>query len=572
MSEKELEKLLKAGETETVEFKERLNESFYKTISAFANTKSGTILLGVDKKGSIIGVELSDEFLENLTNRIVNKLSVYPDIETLSIKGKRVLIIKILRAGYPVSYEGRYYERVGNTTREMSQQKLQALILSRSPWDFIAGNFPLEEIDAETVNQFIRLAVDKKRLTDISLNEPINLILQKLGLLIDEKLTNGAILLFGKNPQKYFINLCVRIGRFKTETTIIDDKWAKGNLFKQIEETINIIRQHMSVRYEIKDFQREDIWDYPIPAVREAVMNALIHRDYFNIANFTLIKVYDDHIWFTNPGGLPEGITIEQLKKPHSSVFRNPLIAKIFYLAGYIEQYGSGTVRMVQWMKEAGLPEPEYKEEMGGFSVYFYKDIYTEGNLRKMRLNERQIKAVMYVKEKGRITNKEYQEITMVSKPTATRELTRLVDMNLLEQQGVTGKGTFYTLKKGSQRAQTAHEGLAKGSNDNQFTREMTYKRIKGILEEFVGGRKESITINHVIGQIKSAATHGILNVGDCDNLIKQVDVEIKEGKLFPYGPLSKEEMLKRLEGIKREFKRIKWDKNETGRPRKGSR
>jgi hypothetical protein len=100
----------------------------------------------------------------------------------------------------------------------------------------------------------------------------------------------------------------------------------------------------------------------------------------------------------------------------------------------------------------------------------------------------------------------------------------------------------------------------------------MTYKRIKGILEEFVGGRKESITINHVIGQIKSAATHGILNVGDCDNLIKQVDVEIKEGKLFPYGPLSKEEMLKRLEGIKREFKRIKWDKNETGRPRKGSR
>ena len=96
------------------------------------------------------------------------------------------------------------------------------------------------------------------------------------------------------------------------------------------------------------------------------------------------------------------------------------MIAKVFYLAGYIEQYGSGTVRMVEWMKEEGLPEPEYKEEMGGFSVYFYKDIYTEENLRKMELNERQIKAVMYVKEKGKITNKEYQKICDTSERTAT--------------------------------------------------------------------------------------------------------------------------------------------------------
>lgn len=111
----------------------------------------------------------------------------------------------------------------------------------------------------------------------------------------DGKLTNGAMLLFGKNPLKHFVNLCVRIGRFKTETTIIDDKWAKGNLFQQFEETLNIIKQFIGVRYEIKDIERKDIWDYPIPAIREAVLNALIHRDYFNVANFTLLKIYDDH-------------------------------------------------------------------------------------------------------------------------------------------------------------------------------------------------------------------------------------------------------------------------------------
>ena len=380
-------------------------------------------------------------------------MSIYPEIEVIEINNRRVIIVTVPHSSYPVSYGGRYFERVGNTTREMSQLKLKDLLFKGQSWDSLIGDFPIEEIDQDTVKTFVNLAVASKRLTSLSLQDPGNVILSKIGLMTDKKLTNGAILLFGKNPQKYFINLSVRIGRFKTETKIIDDKWATGNLFQQFEETENILKQLISVKYEINDFYRKDIWDYPISALREVVLNTLIHRDYFNIANFILIKVYDDRIWFHNPGGLTEGITIEELKEQHGSFLRNPLIAKVFYLAGLIEQYGSGTVRMVEWMKEAELPEPEYKEGKGGFSVYFYKDAYTEENLRKMGLNERQIKAVGYVKEKGKITNKEYQKLSDVSKPTATRELSKLVDMGLLNQQGITGKGTFYTLIKGSQRA-----------------------------------------------------------------------------------------------------------------------
>lgn len=283
MNEKELKKLLASGETAHVEFKEIPAESFYKTISAFANTKGGTLLLGADKKGNITGIDSSSRFLEDLTNRIVNKISIYPDIETIDIKGKRIIAVKVVRSTYPVSYEGRYYERVGNTTREMNPQKLQVLLLRDKPWDSITGDFSLKEIDSETVHLFTRLAVKKNRLTDISLNEAQEVVFKKLELVVDRKLTNGVVLLFGNNPQKYFTNLCVRIGRFKTETTIIDDKWVKGNLFQQFEETINILKQHIGVRYEIKGIQREDIWDYPIPAIREALLNALIHRDYFNL-------------------------------------------------------------------------------------------------------------------------------------------------------------------------------------------------------------------------------------------------------------------------------------------------
>ncbi len=331
-----------------------------------------------------------------------------------------------------------------------------SFILSSMPWDSITGDFLFDEIDTETVGRFIRLAVAKNRLTDLSVDEPPLVTLEKLELISGGKLTNGAVLLFGKNPQKHFINHCIRIGRLKTETTIIDDKWARGNLFQQFEETLNVLKQYIAVRYEITGIQREDIWDYPIPALREAVLNALIHRDYFDIANFIQIKAYDDHVWFFNQGKLLEGITIEELKKPHSSHLRNPLIAKAFYLAGYIEQYGSGTVRMVEWMKEAGLPEPEYREAMSGFSVYFYKDIYTEENLRKMGLNERQIKAVLYAKEKGRITNKEYQETNEVSRQTSARELSHLVQSNILLRHGKTGRDTYYTLVRKTAESKNA--------------------------------------------------------------------------------------------------------------------
>lgn len=165
MNEKKLKILLASGETETVEFKERLNESFYKSISAFANTRGGTILLGVDKEGNITGVDSSSRFLEDLTNRIVNKISVYPQIEVMDIKQKRVLALKVARAGWLVSYGGRHYERVGNTTREMNRQKLRALLLRGEPWDSIADDFSPREIDPAAVGHFIHLAVEKNRLT-----------------------------------------------------------------------------------------------------------------------------------------------------------------------------------------------------------------------------------------------------------------------------------------------------------------------------------------------------------------------------------------------------------------------
>jgi ATP-dependent DNA helicase RecG len=443
-----LKELIKKGETEEVEFKETLSEGFFRTLAAFANTRGGMVLLGVGAKGNIIGVEASPQFLEDLTNRLVHKLALYPEIQPVEFEGKRVLVVRVDPPGYPVAYEGRYYERVGNTTRHMRSERLRSFLLRGVPWDAQTGDVALEEIDLDSVRRFAHRAIGVGRLPDSVRDDAPTNLLEKLELIAEGRPTYGAVLLFGKNPQKPFINLCVRIGRFKTETTIVDDKWVYGTLFQQYEETLNVLKQMISVRYEIRGPLREDVWDYPLPVLRETVANALIHRDYHDTANFILVKVYDDRIWFSNPGGLPEGITVEELKQPHKSYLRNSLIARVFYLAGIIEQFGSGTVQMTRWMKEAGLPEPEFKEEMGGFSVYLYKDVYTEETLRKMGLNERQVRAVLYVKAKGRISSKEYQELTQVSRQMASIDLSELVKRGVFNRLGRAGRGITYELTK----------------------------------------------------------------------------------------------------------------------------
>jgi len=454
-------------ETQDIEYKESFGEGALRTLCAFANTKGGTLYIGVSDEGKVKGINLDNEILKNISNKIVSSLGIHPEIEIEKREGKEILKISVKPSAVPISFNGKYYERVGNTTREMNPERLKEFLLKGTNWDgLINEEANFDEIDKETVKLFIRKAKRTGRLTIFEEDTDIKTIFEHLKLSVKGKLTNASIILFGKDPQRYFINAVLRIVRLKNQTTIIGDRLIAGNLFNQVIQGEEAIKNFINVRYEIKKLEREEIWEYPLPAIREALINSLIHRDYFKFNVQTQVKIFDDYIWFYNIGGLPEGITLEDLKKPHSSVPRNPLIVHIFYLAGLIEEVGSGIGRMTDSLKSQGLPEPEFKEEMGGFSVRFYKDIYTEENLRKMGLNERQIRAVLYVKEKGKITNREYQELTLVSKPTSTRDLQALVELGLLEQRGITGKGTYYVLVKGLQTAQRTHKGLTKGSKE----------------------------------------------------------------------------------------------------------
>ena len=233
---------------------------------------------------------------------------------------------------------------------------------------------------------------------------------------------------------------------------------------------MDFVRKNTNVKFVMTGkLEREEVWDYPLEAVREAVINAVCHRDY-TVMSHIEIRIYDNELIVWNPGGLPLGLTMEDLFKPHASKLRNKGIAEVFFDTKIIEQWGSGIEKMINYCKEAGAQEPVF-EEYQGFRVIFRKGIFNEEYLRRLGLNERQIKAVLYVKGNGKITNTEYQEISNTIKRTASRDLAELVSLKIFEQIGTTGKGTEYFLSgaKGEKETQSKGDnGDIKGTQRRQ--------------------------------------------------------------------------------------------------------
>jgi len=445
---KSISELIKEAENQFIELKEQFSEGVLKTISAFANTSGGVILIGVKDNKEVVGINLKVGEFEEIVNKIVDSLGFQPEIKLVSFNRKKLIRIDVQKSSIPIKYKGIYYKRVGNTTRGMNTDELSRFFRQDLRWERLTKpEFSIDDLDEETIKNFVSLGTSKGRLNLQNRNISTQVLLKMLGLIENEHFTNACILLFGKNPQQFFLGAKMRVVRLKDNITIIGDRWISGNLFKQYYETEEAIKSLINVRYEIKGFNREDIWDYPLPAIREGIANALIHRDYLE-GRETQIKVYDDKIWFNNLGGLLDGVSLEELLSAHASKPRNPLIANIFYTAGIIESLGSGIDRMRSALKEQNLPEMKIEANHFDFNLWFLKDVYTEEYLTKLGLNERQVKAVLYVKKNGKITNKEYQELTKVSRQTATIDLSELTEKSVFIKTGKAGRGIAYELPK----------------------------------------------------------------------------------------------------------------------------
>ena len=466
-------------EGEALELKERWTDRALEDLAAFANTSGGRLILGVRDDGAVIGVDASDRELQRIANVVTSRLGITPSVRAAKMQGRSVIEVEVRPARGLVPCKGRYLRRVGSTNRDFAPDELARHVvrIAGQTWDGLPSPWGTDEVDREAVARFVEVA--RERLPNADAAKPERL-LANLGLLREGRITNGCALLFGRRPQRLFPGARVRIGVFRGPDEVVDSHECEGNLFEQLDAAMERFRRVLRVRFEVEvdaptleGLRRKDIWEYPLEAIREAVVNALVHRDY-TIAADVQVRVYDDRLVVWNPGGLPEGIRIEQLKEPdHPSIPRNPHLARAFYFAGLIERWGTGTTRMVRLCAEQGLPEPEFDERSGNLQVVFQRDPYTPRRLRQLGLNERQVRAVLYVKAHGRMTNQDYQGICGVSKPTATRDLEGLTRVGILERRGTTGRGTYYVLRahkglqgltKGSQRAPRGQEGATRRS------------------------------------------------------------------------------------------------------------
>jgi ATP-dependent DNA helicase RecG len=454
----DIEELIERGETQSLEFKEslRLKDEIGETVSAFSNSNDGVVLVGVSDGGEPIGVDIGGNTLEELANHIKRNTDpqIFPTVKIQEVSGKKVVMVGVREnQEKPVFFKDKAYKRVGKTNQRISSSELRKLAKEsgeRVYWDErVCEDASLEDIDEEKVRWFLKEARHKRGL-DINESSPVEVALLRLKLLKDGKPTNGAVLLFGKDPQRRFIQSEVKCIRFKgVDVTgeMIDLRTVDRDAFDQLVETEKFIFNNIALSAWIEEgkIQRQERWEYPPKAIREALANAISHRDYETTSKVQ-VRIFDDRMEFWNPGMLPEGWTLETLKQVHESIPRNPAIAKQFFWVKYIEEVGTGTNKIIEWCIDWGLPEPEFEFTGTSLVVTLWKSKLNEEYLDTLGLNERQRKAINYMKKHKKITSKEYAELFSITDRTARNDLKSLLDKKILIQRGTSKKLTYYEL------------------------------------------------------------------------------------------------------------------------------
>ena len=442
-------------ESQNIEWKESWNENYFKWICGFANANGGVLYIGIDDKGVIKHLPKAKKLLEDIPNQAKSILGLMIDVNLHSDLGQDYLEIIVESYPYPISFRGKYYYRSGSTLQELNGTALARFLLEKQgkKWDALpVPNVSVDDLKKDTFDFFKNKAVRNDRMDNDSLNISNQELIENLQLYLeDEKMLKRAtILLFHPNPEKYIRGSFIKIGFFESDDDLKFQDEVKGNLFEQAETALDLLRtKYDQAIISYNKGVREEKLGFPEDAIREAVLNAIAHKDYSG-GNPIQISVYTDKIIIWNDGHMPENWTVDRLTTKHPSNPFNPDIANAFFRAGYIESWGRGTIKIINACESHRIAPPMFNFNSTEFQVEIYK--YSENNLTKQGLKPEQIKIVLYVQEFGSITNSEVQKISNVSKATATRYLTEL-EGSFIQKKGNTGVGTTYILK-----------GLTKGS------------------------------------------------------------------------------------------------------------
>jgi ATP-dependent DNA helicase RecG len=474
MTPEEVQSLIAQGEGQRLEFKRSLAEleRGVRTVAAFANTEGGQLLFGVRDSGEItspdsvqaVGVTVGQTTRERVVNMIRDNTDpvIYPSVEYVGMQGTTVIVVTVEESdNKPHLAFGRAYKRVGAVDVQMTRDEYERLLLQRRQVEFdhqLVEGATYADLDEARLEWYIRQRAERRGVRAPVTSPQETLI--NLGALVEEGgkaiPTKGGLFFFGRDPQRFISHSEVRIARFKGATMghFIDSADLRGTLPEMIDEAERFIWRNTRVAAKVVGFKRREVTEYPYEAVREAVCNAVCHRDYSMDGSTVRIMVFDDRIEVNSPGSLPPGVTVENIDRKH--VLRNKLVANYLYDIYYIEKWGTGITKMRRLMREHGLAEPVLEDLGGFFAVTFYGpgenilDLIPEQgvvDLKELGLNERQIEALRLMVNEGReMTNRTYREMFDISRQTATRDLKELVGTGWAREIG-SGRSLCYAAK-----------------------------------------------------------------------------------------------------------------------------
>lgn len=366
-------------ETQNVEFKESWRDEYLKWICGFANAQGGELYIGVRDDGSVCGVEDAKRLMEEIPNKTIALLGVVVDVDLLAMEAHDVVRVRVNAYSVPISFRGVYHYRSGATKQELTGTALQDFLFRKTglSWDDVACvGARIEDIDERAVRYFLRHSIESGRMPEDAADLSTRELLEGLGLLTDHgQLKNAAVLLFGRCPQRKFPNEQFKIGRFGAdETDLLFQDQIEGNILQMADRVVEVLRsKYMISPVSYRGLTRVEKLEVPEDALREAIFNAIVHRNYAGA--HTQMKIWNDRIELWNDGALPMGLTVDRLAQPHSSHPRNRNIANVFYRAGFIEAWGRGISKITKGFETAGLGKPIFSESCGGMMIVLKRNL-----------------------------------------------------------------------------------------------------------------------------------------------------------------------------------------------------
>jgi len=444
MNKEELDFILQEGEGHKIEFKENLS-NIDKEMVAFANAEGGRIFVGISDDNKIKGI--IDNKLKSQIHDIANNCD--PSIEIKLSKFENVLIVKVFEGkNKPYKCKEGFYLRIGANSQKLKRDKIISLAVNE-------GRIRFDEIENEDFN--LKKDFDNNKLKDylekagISKTIPKEKTLKELGVM-GKRANNACILFFSKNPQKFLdhsIFTCI-LFRDKDGSDIIDRQEIEGSLIEIVEGVMNFIQRNTRVAYKFDGKpRRENIYEYPIEAIREAVINSVLHRDYFEQGHNNILRIFPDNLSITNVWTMPSWF------KPGKDTFRrNKLMADLFLRINWIEKIGSGFARMRRYCREANANIFRLDLDEKYFRIIFFKskDYFRLANQKSNEASEKTSektseKIIRLIKENPEISARDLGDKLNLSPRAVEMQISNLKEKRLLKRIGPAKGGYWQILR-----------------------------------------------------------------------------------------------------------------------------